>query len=1031
MSDPQTWWAGGVALAERLPLPPEPATEPTDSLGPWRCDYPSAALFRARLADLGLDEDGLRALIAEPPARLAARIGEPAWVGTAERALAAAPLDPPAPPADGSWEAGFATVLAPFTALAAERLLRAADLVGLADLADLPALRRCFTDQLAADLVRLARRTLVLQVNVLRVAGRLSGDTPEQRFADFVRQTSTRAGLRALATEYPVLARLLAQCCDQAVTTWTELLERFGADRPAVVAQLLAGTDPGRLVEVATGAGDRHRGGRSVAVLRFEHGARAVLKPRPLTVHTHFNDVLRWLNSRLPGLELRSLAVLERPGYGWVEHAAAAPCTDRAQVGRFYRRLGSLLALVHGLGGTDVHFENLIACADQPVLVDLETLFHPGPGRPAAPDPALASLQNSVYRTALLPCLVAGEHGILDLSALGGDRDTPLPNDITGWAAPATDEMRLVRTTGTFHGSANRPCLDGIDADPAAHTEALLDGFRAGYDAVLAHRDELTGPGGLLARFAGDETRAVLRPTHWYSTLLDESTHPDLLRDALERDRLLDVLWREPAGDPALRALVGAESAALWAGDVPLVACRPGATGLALDRLAVGGLVGESGLARAERRLAVMDRTDRSDQEWVILAALATRRTGHRSTTAPPPSPLGATLPDPEHLLAAACGIADRILAGAHDDGHRVNWLGLEPLDDRLWAIMPQGAGLPHGYCGTALFLAQLAALTGAERYLAAARRALTPVPGLLGALAERPGDLAAIGVGFTGLGGIAYGLSRLATLLDDRETAGWAETAVELAATAVALTPGPVEEAGLLDGEAGCLAALLAVRDTIGSARAAGAALACADRLAALAPQELPTGGLRGGAAGIGWALLRYGAAGGTARHTDAGLAALHTAAAREANGPVGTGWCDGPSGLALALADSGAPTRAGLTTPGLTALLDRAVAAAASLPTADHSLCHGETGAIELLLSASAAGLADPGAAPARAGRLLAGLDRLGPRCGTPDAVSTPGLLAGLSGIGYGLLRLGFGPAVPSVILMQSANQHRHQYR
>ncbi|TQF01801.1 type 2 lantipeptide synthetase LanM [Kitasatospora acidiphila] len=1032
MTDPQTWWAGGVALAERLPAPPQPAADPGDLTGLWRRDYPSAALFRARLADLGLDENGLCALLAEEPAALAARIGEPPWVGTVERAIAAAPLDPALPPGDGSWSEGFAAVLAPFTETAAERLLRAAEQAGLGALADLAALRRCFTDQLGAALVQLARRTLVLELNVLRVAGRLQGGTPERRFADFVRQTSARPSLRALLTEYPVLARLLAQCCDQAVAAWSELLERLCADRTALVGALLAGADPGRLVEVTTGAGDRHRGGRSVAVLRFEHGARAVLKPRPLAVHRHFNDTVRWLNSRLPGLDLRTLAVLERPGYGWVEHAAAAPCTDQAQVGRFYRRLGTLLALVHALGGTDVHFENLLACADQPVLVDLETLFHPAPAQPAADDPALAAFQSSVYRTALLPCLVAGEHGTLDLSALGGDRDTPLPNDVTGWDAPATDEMRLVRTTGVFQGAANRPRLAGIDADPGGHTEALLDGFRDGYDAILAHRDELTGPDGLLAGFAADETRAVLRPTHWYATLLDESTHPDVLRDALERDRLLDTLWRDPSVEPAPHPLTGAESAALWAGDVPLVGCRPGSTELTAGTRTATGLVKESGLARAERRLATMNRTDRSDQEWVIRAALATRRTGHHATAAPPPSPLAATVPDPERLLAAACGIADRILADAHDDGRRVNWLGLEPLDDRLWAILPQGAGLPHGYCGTALFLAQLAALTGTERFTSAARRTLTPVPSLLTALADRPGDLTAIGAGFAGLGGIAYALSRLAALLDDGEIAAWADTAVDLAAMAVdlttgpaeeaGLTTGPAEEAGLLDGDAGCLAAMLAVQRSTGSARAARAALACADRLAARAPEDLPSGGFRSGAAGIGWALLRYAAAGGTARHAAAGLAALHTAADREATAAVGTGWCDGPSGTALALADSGTATA----DPALAALLDRAVAAAASRTVGDHSLCHGATGAIELLLTAGAAGLADPGAVVPRAGALLAGLDRFGPRCGTPDAVSSPGLLAGLAGIGYGLLRLGFGSRVPSVLLLHPANPH-----
>jgi lantibiotic modifying enzyme len=245
-----------------------------------------------------------------------------------------------------------------------------------------------------------------------------------------------------------------------------------------------------------------------------------------------------------------------------------------------------------------------------------------------------------------------------------------------------------------------------------------------------------------------------------------------------------------------------------------------------------------------------------------------------------------------------------------------------------------------------------------------------------------------------------------------------WAEAAVDLAAAAA----GPDPEPGVLDGDAGCLAAMLAVRQTTGSATAGLTARACADRLAARAPRSLPAGGLGAGAAGVGWALLRFAAAGGGPGYASAGLAALRTAAARCAAAPAGTGWCDELQGLALATADS--PAAAGV--PELARLLDRAVEHAvehAAAPTAgNHSLGAGAAGALDLLLVATRAGHADPGVSHPPAGALLAALDRFGPRCATPDSVSSPGLLTGLAGIGYELLRLGFGARVPSVLLLQS---------
>jgi len=56
-------------------------------------------------------------------------------------------------------------------------------------------------------------------------------------------------------------------------------------------------------------------------------------------------------------------------------------CETEAEVSAFYRHGGALLGLVHALGGTDLHDENIIARRDQPVPVDLETVLQPCPRR--------------------------------------------------------------------------------------------------------------------------------------------------------------------------------------------------------------------------------------------------------------------------------------------------------------------------------------------------------------------------------------------------------------------------------------------------------------------------------------------------------------------------------------------------------------------------------------------------------------------------------------------------------------------------
>ncbi|WP_395359202.1 type 2 lanthipeptide synthetase LanM family protein [Streptomyces sp. YH02] len=818
----------------------------------------------------------------------------PDWAVLAEEAVAAAPEvavaaapggDPVAPedtavPAGGlPGLSGFEWVLRPFTGCAGERLERR--LSGRARaLVDLAAVRDDLERQLSGRLARAAARTLVRELHEARGAGRLEGDDARARFRDFLARTASRRGLADLLAGRPVLARILGRTALDAADAVAEALERLADDRALLIASgLLAesGGDPGPLVGIEPGAGDGHRGGRSVILLRFADGARLVYKPRPLAVHRHFNDLVAWFNG-LPGtVDLRTLRLLDRGAYGWVEFVAARPCASAAEVETFYRRQGALLALLHLLDGTDLHHENLIAVGAHPVLVDVETLFHPPlPGSGTA-DPAARALHDSVYRVGLLPQLLVGDHSALDVSAVGGGHEGVSPVARADFADAGTDRMRLVRRAGTFGESANRPrAADGEPVEPGAHIDALCAGFRAGYSAIGAAGGELLGDVGLLRSFEEDEVRVVVRPTWAYTLLLDESTHPDLLKDADARQGVLETLRTEQFGPLLAPGVIDEEIAQLWDGDVPLFTARPGRTCL---RGAPGRPPADRtdlpGIDRVAAKLGALDTVDRQDQEWIVRAAMATtsRAPAHRPVEGRRPRTAGRA-PEPERLLSAARSVGDQLVSLAYREGPHSNWIGLELLADRYWRIGPMAAGLADGYTGPALFLAQLAALTGAAHYVDAARTALAPVPGLLDALRARPEEIGAVGSGaFSGLGGIAYALGETARLLDDPEVGAWASGAVRLAAVATGAEP----EYGVGAGLAGGLVTLLAARGgrpgagtgdgAGGGAEIARAARACADRLVAAAhsaasdQSQLPTFG-RGfteGAAGVGWALLRF----------------------------------------------------------------------------------------------------------------------------------------------------------------------------
>src|SRR5439155_19182906 len=136
----------------------------------------------------------------------------------------------------------------------------------------------------------------------------------------------------------------------------------------------------------------------------------------------------------------------------------------------------------------------------------------------------------------------------VDVSGFGGHAGQMNPHRLVSWDEPACDEMRLGRRRAELPVSENRPLLDGREVDVAAYKEAIIAGFTRTYRLLCRHRDALLTE--QLPRFAHDEIRAFARGTNVYGLLSYESYHPDLLRDALDRDRFFDRLWVEAAQGP-------------------------------------------------------------------------------------------------------------------------------------------------------------------------------------------------------------------------------------------------------------------------------------------------------------------------------------------------------------------------------------------------------------------------------------------------------------------------------------------------
>lgn len=920
------------------------------------------------------------------------------------------------------------------------------------------------------------QRTAVLELNVFRVEGRLNGDGPDERFADFCRRLSTDETALPLWREYCVLARMVATQLRFWIETRVELFEALAADLDAVRAEIPGASGVKRLESLEFGEGDPHRHGRSVGLVRFDE-ATVVFKPRPLAMDKAYIGLIEWLNGQGLSHDLRTAETLDRGDHGWVRYLESSQAVDREGARRFAWRAGALAAVLYALHATDFHFENIIACDDHPVLVDLETLLHSDKTDAVvkiegSADATALALSMSVHSTGLLPnpLLVRDDEGLhaLDISGAAGHGGQQTPMPVPTWEGSETDTMRLVKQYMEMDGEDNRPVgEDGDPIDIAGDRDAVAAGFTETYEALQNGADELLADGGLMSAFERLETRHIARATHIYGTVLQESTHPDFLRDGLDRDRSLARLRSGHRDRPERAAMIDSEIAELTVGDVPVFTIDTSTGTLYGGTPAVAVGTREKPLEAVRGRIGGMNEDDRLRQAWIVDASLAaTTMVGTEARWPNWSQPVPADPADSADFAAESLAVARRIQRLMIRGEDSMGWLGLDLIDERHWMLAPAPIGLYNGIGGIAHALDAVAAVTG-DRSLAEdvtvlhdyiVHRSRQTIEGLEQSELEPSADVTPVGA-FNDIVGMIYALSHAAARHGRTDCA---DAAVDLLTVLEPL----IETDRNFDVVSGCAGLIMGLESLEAVAPGRGAAelaVRAADHLVrsrtvfdigwgwtSPANAGVALNGFSHGTAGIATALARL-----NSRHyrEDYREAVAQALAFEDAGfdhdrgiwtdlrpdnpggGTVMHAWCHGAPGIGLSrqlLLDTDGH---GLDPDALRADRDRAVAALYGsgwdgdpvTGFGNHSLCHGDVGNL-LILDAVARAPEIRERLPRLWKAMLVGGAENGWLCGVPHGVESPGLLTGLAGIAWGLARKADPAQVPDLLSLETPDGGGH---
>jgi type 2 lantibiotic biosynthesis protein LanM len=726
-------------------------------------------------------------------------------------------------------------------------------------------------------------------------------------------------GLRSLFTEHSVLGRLIATLVELWVEATGEFLARLHQDW-SLIEQQFSSQPLQQVTAIEPDLSDPHEGRRRVAILTFDTGLKVVYKPKKLGLATAFNHFLDWCSQQDTLLPFEYPAIVDRDDYGWVEFVENNPCESAAAVGRFYRRQGMMLCLVDILEGNDFHFENILACGENPMLIDLETLLVPDVNYQKVEATNIHQFQqkkvgNSVLRTSLLPTqsyTLNRNQLLVDVSALGLGEELDATSFV--WQNVNTDGMALgLEPTQTTHKlKENLPRLGKNPVYPDQFVDEIASGFVAMYQTLMAHREFLLSPASPLRKFDAQVSRVLFRSTGVYFNLLFQSYGGTLVRAGVARSISFDALSRAFVGQdepPKLWPLFQAEKHCLEQLDIPCFTGKTSSRDLYCNgRVIIPDFFPYSSFDAVIKRLQALNDDELAFQRQIILSSLYGRyqqepRLAHQQVREPAtqssdPSTIAYAQPQldaqgngkpllslaatsdqtgfSQRCLNAATGIAEELYDSAvwNADRTMAVWVGISYAHyNQSFFVGASDVGLYSGVGGIGLFFAALAQVTGESRWRNAALAAVAHIREPLhhdpdGHLKQtlRWSTMA----GADRLQSLIYSFTRMGDLLQD---ASLIEDAYRVACLITPESIADDQQFDLVGGTAGTLVHLLTLLPHLEGAQrqqVLAKAVACGDHLLAhqTGPEDGPKAwetwrgkrmtGYAQGAAGIADALLR-----------------------------------------------------------------------------------------------------------------------------------------------------------------------------
>jgi type 2 lantibiotic biosynthesis protein LanM len=387
----------------------------------------------------------------------------------------------------------------------------------------------------------LSIRVLINEIHLLKDEGLLKGKDSKEEYVYY--QMNYLADIRyiyEIGENYPVLMRSILETISSFTDFILEVFQRLQKDREELTERIFGGEQFREIISFEADIADTHLHSTVVRVA-FDNNKSVIYKPYTLMNEISYQRLVNWFGKKCDMAEF-SRTILDKGQYGWEEEIFQKSCNNESELKRYYVRLGINLFINFLLNTCDLHCENIIACGEYPVIIDLETLLGIG-GMDAdtAKGRVHKILLDSVLYLGVLPVTNwKGEDGGINLSGMNGSSGQRLPFKIPCIKGHGTSEIAIDYSYPKTHGGKNLAMLKGCFIESKNFTKELLLGFEKAYVVGLKNRDKLAG---FISELKSSKSRYLLRDTQSYSALLQTSYHPDFMMDGGDRNLFLYQLF--------------------------------------------------------------------------------------------------------------------------------------------------------------------------------------------------------------------------------------------------------------------------------------------------------------------------------------------------------------------------------------------------------------------------------------------------------------------------------------------------------